>query len=327
MQKKSLWNEDIWRRYRAGTATPEELVQLQAYLQQPHRPELEQLFSVEEIMPMPADTAARIQAQLKQQAAINNITPVRRLMRWRWVAAAIFIMAIAGSFFRLRQDIKAPQSLALTYDSIINLSDAPRLIKLPDATQVWLNKKAKLYISKAYVKQREVILAGEAYFDVAKNAGDPLVVHAGNISTTVLGTAFNVDYSSENDVRISLVQGKVRVNKEAGGTAPVLLAPGETAFASTGTDAITSGPTAIADVAGWVRGNLVFHQLPLEEALCKAAAYYGLEIEVDPALLKGKKVTTIYYKKQQWKQVMHHLLFMYKLTYTIQQNRIVITRQ
>lgn len=328
MQQNPRWNEDIWRRYRAGTATREELTQLQAYLQQAHRPELEQLFAGEEATPLPAEAAVRIRQQLEQQAAVEKRIPVRRIMMKRWIAAAaIAIMIVSGSFYWISQSRKAPQVLVLTYDSVVNVSDAPRLVKLPDATQVWLNKKAKLYISKTYEQQRAVALTGEAYFDVVKNPDNPLVVHTGNIRTTVLGTAFNVDYTSSSDVRISLVQGKVRVNREGGIAAPVLLAPGETAIASTQADTIASGPTAIADVAGWIRGSLVLHQLPLAEALHKTAEYYGLKIDVDPLLLQGKKVTTIYYKHQQWQQVLHHLLFMYQLTYTTQQNRIVITRQ
>jgi ferric-dicitrate binding protein FerR (iron transport regulator) len=105
-----------------------------------------------------------------------------------------------------------------------------------------------------------------------------------------------------------------------------LLLPGETATGTQQADSIGSGPTAINDVAGWMRGHLVFNQLPLAEALEKAAEYYGITIQADPALLQGKKVTTIYYKYQQWPQVLHHLLFMYQLTYTRKDHVIVISK-
>jgi ferric-dicitrate binding protein FerR (iron transport regulator) len=41
-------------------------------------------------------------------------------------------------------------------------------------------------------KTREVYLSGEAYFDVKHADKVPFIIHTGNVSTTVLGTAFNI---------------------------------------------------------------------------------------------------------------------------------------
>ncbi|BAV06021.1 FecR family protein [Filimonas lacunae] len=329
MKENSLWEQEIWQKYRNGTASKKELEQLQAYLQQQDKTELEALFSEEGAVPVPADLASRIRAQLQRAAAPEVVVMSRsqRIVR-RMAAAAVLLAAIAGAYYLLRwKNVREQTQLAYQgYDSIVNTTGAPRLVQLPDATKVWLNKRTTLYISTAYARQRQVKLTGEAYFDVVKNAGNPLLIQTGTIRTTVLGTAFNVDNSSRNAVRISLVQGRVQVSKQDATATPVLLLPGETATGAQQADSISTGPTANTDVTGWVRGHLVFNQLPLAEALEKAADYYGITIQADPALLQGKKVTTIYYKNQQWPQVLQHLLFMYQLTYTRKDNLIVISK-
>lgn len=329
MEENNFWEQEIWQKYRNGTASKKELEQLQAYLQQENRAELELLFGKESAVPAPADVAGRIRAQLKQTAAQEAVVMrrPRRMVTWM-AAAAVFLVAVTGVYYLLRwKHTGQATGLAMhTYDSVINVSGAPRLVQLPDATNVWLNKHTTVYISTAYARERRIKVVGEAYFEVTKNAGNPLTIETGNIHTTVLGTAFNVDNSSRHAVRISLVQGRVQVSKKGVATSPVLLSPGETAIGEQQTDSISSSSTGITDVAGWMRGHLVFNHLPLAEALEKAADYYGITIQADAALLQGKKVTTIYYKYQQWPQVLQHLLFMYRLTWTIKDHVVIISK-
>src|SRR6202012_4985743 len=57
---------------------------------------------------------------------------------------------------------------------------------------------------------REVTLRGQAYFDVRHDDRKPFIIHTGKVSTTVLGTAFNIS-SDSNKVTVSVTGGKVRV--------------------------------------------------------------------------------------------------------------------
>jgi ferric-dicitrate binding protein FerR (iron transport regulator) len=332
MEKNKYRLHEIWQKYLAGTATAGELEQLLAKLEQQDRIVLEQLFQqdLEGEEQMPEEMAAHMRQQLEKATTEEKVKvyPLPRMGRIAAVAA-IFLLLIAGSYYVLRQQNKQQAgALAETaYDSVANFSKAARFVQLPDDTKVWLNKGAVLYISKTFLQQRQVRLTGEAYFDVVKNAASPLVVQTANITTTVLGTGFNV-YNSGSAVRISLLQGRVQVSKSGQVPAPVLLSPGETALADTGTAAITNSKTGVTDVTAWIKGHLVFNQVPLAEALEKAGDYYGITIKADKALLQGKIVNTIYYKQQNWQQVLHHLLFIYRLTYsTNSSNEIVIRKQ
>jgi transmembrane sensor len=66
-------------------------------------------------------------------------------------------------------------------------------IVLSDGTQVWLNSESKLsFPFKFSGPTREVVIEGEAYFEVAKDEEHPFVVRTRQTQIQVLGTKFNV---------------------------------------------------------------------------------------------------------------------------------------
>ncbi|MDX1283364.1 MAG: FecR domain-containing protein [Draconibacterium sp.] len=86
-----------------------------------------------------------------------------------------------------------------------------------DGTKVWLNSGTTLKYSTAFgVNERNVILDGEAFFEVQKNE-IPFKVQLKNSEVEVLGTAFNViSYKEEDYSRITLVNGQVAMNNLKG---------------------------------------------------------------------------------------------------------------
>ena len=65
------------------------------------------------------------------------------------------------------------------------------------------------------MKERNVTLVGEAYFEVAKNPAKRFVVEAKGMQVEALGTAFNINaYRDDNKMIASLFSGSVRVSYE-----------------------------------------------------------------------------------------------------------------
>lgn len=78
-------------------------------------------------------------------------------------------------------------------------------------------------------EERRVVLEGEGYFEVAKDAKRPfIVVTKKGLDVRVLGTSFNVTaYEDTGEVIATLVEGSVEVG---GGACPTeMLKPGEQA--------------------------------------------------------------------------------------------------
>ncbi|MDO3626204.1 FecR family protein [Mucilaginibacter sp. BT774] len=86
-------------------------------------------------------------------------------------------------------------------------------VQLPDGTKVWLNSGSKLVYNTDYgVEFRKVSLAGEAFFDVVKDAHHPFILTTSTISIRVLGTAFNVRaYNKDKTSETSLVRGRIEL--------------------------------------------------------------------------------------------------------------------
>ena len=90
-----------------------------------------------------------------------------------------------------------------------------RLI-LSDGTKVWLNAESQLIYPVRFTgENREVIMKGEACFEVAKKEKQPFVVKVDEIEVLVTGTLFNVEaYPETKEVKMTLVEGRVEVKTE-----------------------------------------------------------------------------------------------------------------
>jgi transmembrane sensor len=141
------------------------------------------------------------------------------------VAATILILIGISSFFGIK--LKSLSEYQKTTHEITVPLGSRTNITLPDGTNVWLNADSKLtYTSDFGLRNRDVSLSGEAYFDVRHQGNSFFSVNTRDVNIKVLGTQFNVkSYPDEEVTETTIVSGKVEVNvTEAGITArPVLL--------------------------------------------------------------------------------------------------------
>ena len=57
-------------------------------------------------------------------------------------------------------------------------------------------------------------MTGEAFFEVSENPHKPFIVRSGNITTTALGTSFNIsNFPNDERITVSLATGKVKVEE------------------------------------------------------------------------------------------------------------------
>ena len=95
-----------------------------------------------------------------------------------------------------------------------NLGDSPLLVNLPDGSSVLLQASAKIsYNPKMFgVDRREVIMEGEAFFEVYKDKDRPFVVYANDLIAKVLGTSFTVKARpGSHKAEVLVKSGKVSV--------------------------------------------------------------------------------------------------------------------
>lgn len=86
--------------------------------------------------------------------------------------------------------------------------------QLPDGSTVTLNAMSSLLIPADFGKtERKVLLSGEAFFEVTTDAAHPFQVSDSTMTTTVLGTSFNIrSYAGESTRKVAVVSGRVKVD-------------------------------------------------------------------------------------------------------------------
>lgn len=170
----------------------------------------------------------------------------------------------------------ADKAAAVSYNMIRTPNARQFQLQLPDGTTVWLNAGSSLKYPTAFTgKERIVTITGEAFFDVAKDAEHPFVVEVANqVKIQVLGTRFNINaYTDEKQIKATLVQGSIRVNKDA---AAVVLQPGQQAQVN---DGITvNRHINTAQVTAWKDGVFNFDDLGVEEVMRQLARWYDIEV-------------------------------------------------
>ncbi|SHN15704.1 FecR family protein [Chitinophaga sp. CF418] len=150
---------------------------------------------------------------------------------------------------------------------------------LPDGTAVWLNAATSLRYPTAFDgNERVVMLRGEAYFEVAKNAKPFRVQIDEHTAVEVLGTHFNIHaYSDESQISTTLLEGKVVMTKSDALLRRVVLNPGQQAVADK-EQLLLSKQVNMDQVMAWKNGMFNFEDMDLPAVLRQLARWYDVEI-------------------------------------------------
>ncbi len=162
----------------------------------------------------------------------------------------------------------------------INTLSTPRggkyHITLADGTNVWLNAESSIEFPTDFPgNSREVSIQGEAYFEVAKNASKPFLVHTENQVIEVLGTHFNVNaYKNNSAIKTTLLEGSIALQSHQ---KRLLLIPGQQVInRDEKLTKITIDPT---EVIAWKEGYFDFTDANIQSVIEEFARWYAIDIE------------------------------------------------
>ncbi len=170
------------------------------------------------------------------------------------------------------------------YNKFIIPRGGENTVVLSDGSIVRLNSDSKLTYPVCFTgKQRTVMLEGEAFFDVAADAGHPFVVRTHYGEVRVLGTAFNINAYNDNEAcYTTLVHGKVCISSLMDEYEELI--PGEQAVMWT--DRIEKRAVNVEDYTGWINGIFSFHSETLCSIMSKLERWYNIEVVYEDPELK-----------------------------------------
>jgi ferric-dicitrate binding protein FerR (iron transport regulator) len=238
----------------------------------------------------------------------------RRIARYAAIWAGVLVMAGWALGYWYKHSVHSRQEI--TFKELSTGYQQTGKAVLPDSSVVWLNSATHLFYRTDFTEHREVRLSGEAFFQVAPDARHPFTVRAGNASTHVIGTAFNISaYPEAGQLRISLKSGKIGVEYESkSGKAMRELTPGKLFIFDKETGACEIVDQAPGEMDVWTGGRLLFYQTPMKEALAQIEARYGVHITYDNPL-KNQTITARF-ENTALEKVLQYLSFGWELRCT-----------
>lgn len=270
--------------------------------------------------------------QLKRSERHKVVVNKGRRSKVAWmsisVAASIAVLLYASTLI-FQGSGSTGKMLSAAWDTIKNESGVTRRIEMPDKTVVVLQAGSSILYDRQFNKSnRQVKLTGEAFFEVSRNASSPFEVITGDLTTRVLGTSFNIEaYPFEPDIHVSLATGKVAVllNDGLKNTGTEYLAPGQMLSFDKAARSNSIKPVTLKDYGHWLKGYLVFNDVPLKQVLDRISFRY--HINIDYSALAGKmddkRVTSVFRTETAY-EILSNLLFLYGYHYKITEKGVVI---
>lgn len=165
------------------------------------------------------DRAAPVVAFSPASAEQPTLTPAprrwSRAFAWAGLAAALAF----GSFVGWRALQPPPETHFTT--TVAGYERA----RLDDGSTLELNSATALRVQFTAVERHVQLESGEAHFAVAHDTARPFIVSAGGIAVRAVGTAFNVRYTSDGGVEVTVTEGKVRIGQSGPASSAAESAP------------------------------------------------------------------------------------------------------
>lgn len=293
---------DALARYVAGESSADETATLERELSSnPDRAALVQALNAalsvaDPVAPTVEETRAALTVVLgrRDRRAVPSDPAVVSLSayRSRWhrpaLAAAAVLVVVAAGF--LLKEIRGgdPRQTAAARTEFSSPMGAMDTLSLPDGSRVLLGPGSKIALSAGFTTgERELVLQGEARFDVVHIEERPFVVHSGVATFRDVGTVFAVRSDVSSGARIVVTEGAVAVQAARGGS-PVMLNAGDRAVvAPVGSIRVERGAAAAEDIA-WTEGQLVFRDAGLDQVAADVRRWFGLELRVDSSLARQR---------------------------------------
>lgn len=242
-------------------------------------------------------------------------------------AAVIFILLGGGILFYTQQSITGYNRdiVAQARTLFKTTNDQIRLVVLPDGSRIQMNRGTKFsYATHAFnLKQREVWLEGEAFFEVAKNKEKPFIIHTGTMQTTVRGTSFNVKaYPQLAENVVSVRSGKVEVSNRNQMLA-VLTKNKQLTFHST-TKHFQTNDMDWENAAGWMDGKLVLCNANVKELQFRIKQNFNADLTIEGSLLEGVMFNSSFNKGTGLKDILERICALYNVHYEVSGSKIRI---
>lgn len=218
------------------------------------------------------------------------------------VAAALLLVTLSWYGYTRIQ----PQDQVVSLRKVVNNGE-PKQLLLPDGSKIWLNTGTEVRYANTFSgKTREIFLNGEAFFEVKRDESKPFIVHAGLLTTQVLGTSFNIRaYVKRSDIEVTVSSGKVSVSDSTGIIGKLVRDQQISYQKSTGR--FTQQLVNSHDRSLWKNGELIFDANNFGEVAQILERRYHVQIQFDDNKIKNCPISARFSKQESLQQILYML--------------------
>lgn len=316
MASKTPWH--IFYKCFRNQATSEELAELNVWLDEDMEnlntlEEVYNVFSLSSVSPSVLIPDAQ-KAWLMVDREVSKKKNFSLLRRYVAAAAAVLVfvlMAAVTVHSYLQSKLSSNQ-----FTEIVTQAGQKTSVRLPDGSTVWMNSSSSLkYPVNFNSDSREVIMTGEAFFQVKKDQSRTFRVISGTLNVEVHGTSFNVkNYSDENAQKITVADGVVGLVRNS--LELTRLKKGEQATFDKGSEKLVVTNENPDQITAWRNNELIFRNTPVEDVIRSLETWYGVNITIDNRMLAGHNYS-FKVKTESLREVLNMMAVMTPLAYTI----------
>ena len=217
----------------------------------------------------------------------KNITFFAKYIKQTAAAAIIVTLIGSASYWLVHQDIVG-MIAKTTIETPIGLS---KKIYLPDSTAVWLKPSSKISYSKIFgTFNRQVVLEGEAFFDVKKKKNIAFRVETDKLTVKVLGTKFNVrNYNEDETINVALLEGSVKLSILNSNNEDIVLTPSHVAKYTKLSNVVKVFPANVKLISQWRDGILYFDDEKLSNICLDLERIYNVNISISNDSLSNSR--------------------------------------
>ena len=317
MENKRKWIELLWvteklQRFYENRGTEAERNDIENWdLEKNNKPDLKVL--------KPDFETEQVWCEIKKELLLKE-TPVSKpkvitLLRYKYIAVASVILFMGVFLYK-----QSPQYVTLT----VKPGEIAKLFVLPDSSKVWLNSATSLRYQKKFVKNRNVEIDGEAYFEVFKNKQSPFKIKFKDNQLRVTGTKFTVSsYKNDTKTVVAVKEGCVEVyNTRVDTTA---LVKNNKLIIDHIANKQQKADAPFAETNEWKEGRLVFNRTPLYKVLKILERRYNVSFVIEATKNLDNLLTLHYSSNTELNEILNGITILTKIKYEeIKKNRIKI---
>lgn len=246
--------------------------------------------------------------------------PAKRKHNWFVYAACIAFFILSTISIIWYQQFSKKEASPIVYRAAFGKQQK---VHLKDSSTVMLFPGSSLEVPPDFNQaDRKVSLSGRAYFKVTHNIQKPFEVHAGRLTTKVLGTSFEVNTDrSDSQQIITLHTGRINVSYNKRTLAS--LQPNQQLIYNQKNSHFKVVQDNATETISWINGELTYDLVPLKQICLDLEKWYAVKIEIRNQQLADKKISTSF-KDAQLSKVLDVISITTGMSYTIKGDHITI---